>query len=49
MNPIENVWELMKGKVTKDVFTNKAENNLSVELSSTNIEHSKILPTQYAA
>ncbi|GFV69864.1 uncharacterized protein TNCV_3654921 [Trichonephila clavipes] len=25
MNPIENVWELMKRKVAKDVITNKTQ------------------------
>ncbi|GFY30344.1 putative transposase like protein [Trichonephila clavipes] len=44
MNPIENVWELMKREVAKDVITNKTLLlERSVESSSSNAGESTVL------
>ncbi|GFX78660.1 hypothetical protein TNCV_31001 [Trichonephila clavipes] len=45
MNLIENIWELMKREVAKDVITNKSlrKNNSRVESSSSNAGDSTVL------
>ncbi|GFV89117.1 putative transposase like protein [Trichonephila clavipes] len=48
MNPIENVWELMKRELAKDVITNKTQaalrkNNSRVKSSSSNSGDSTVL------